>query len=96
MEFEDEDEVAIDITDYTLYFTVKQHPDDDEATYSQTVTSHSDPTNGVSAVNMTDEDTEDLLGNYYYEIRYKDDAGLVKTVCDGILTVGRSLQGAVS
>ena len=66
--------VLQNITDWTLYFTVKENisDDDSEAVINKKVTSHSDPTNGESLIELIASDT-DLVGDYWYSLDYKDE-----------------------
>lgn len=80
-----EDSTPVDITGYSILFTVKQEcklsEDDVDASISKTITSHSDPTHGKSSISLTNEDTDLDPGYYYWDIR------LIK---DGIITQTRS------
>lgn len=80
-----EDGVALDITGWTVYFTVKEFMTDTDANakIAKEITSHSEPLNGITLLELTSEDT-DLLGNYYYSVDYKDDEGK-----QGVLAKGR-------
>lgn len=81
----------IDITEWVVYFTVKSamKDTDDEAVIEKDIgdesgaTSHSDPTNGKTLIELSATDTN-LEGNYYYDVKYKDDSDNV-----GILFQGR-------
>ena len=81
-----EDNVATNITGWTVYMTVKENLSDVDgsAVLSKTVTTHSDPANGKSLIELTVDDTDITPGNYYYSIDYKtDDAD------EGIVITGR-------
>jgi len=75
-----EDGVAADITGSSILFTVKSDEYDADtadatALVSKTVTSHTDPTNGLSAITLSPTDTRGVTpGNYYYSIKI-DKAG---------------------
>lgn len=72
---------AKDITGWTVYFMVKRDIEDadSEALISKTITSHSDPTNGVTLFSIAREDTEELnYGKYVYDIQYITAGGLRK------------------
>lgn len=66
---------AADIRGATILFTVRdsEHDvsdtDDSEALISKDVTSHSDPTNGVSSIVLTPSDTRIAIGKHYYSIK---------------------------
>jgi len=75
-----------DITGWVIFFTVKEKQDDsdDDALISKDVDTHTDAVNGETKIVLTDEDTDDLpIGTHYYDIQYKDDGGLIKTVLSG-------------
>ncbi len=76
---------AKDITGWTIYFTCKENmiDADDNAKIKKDITSHSDPTNGKTLIELTITDTN-LIGSYHYDIKYKDDEGNT-----GILYRGR-------
>ena len=80
--FKDSDEVAIDITGYTIFFTVKQDETDTDANakISKTVTSHTSPTEGLSQVTLEPADTDLDVRKYYYDIQIKDGSGNITTV----------------
>jgi hypothetical protein len=69
------DGVATSIVGSTVLFTVKstEYDDDDtdgSALIQKTVTSHTDPTHGISTITLTPADTRDVVpGNYYYSIK---------------------------
>lgn len=69
----DADDVAINLTGATIYFALKKDLDlnDNESQIFKTVTSHTDPINGISTFKLTDTDwsftlEEDDNGNYIY------------------------------
>ena len=81
------DGVSQDITDWKVYFTVKSEAKDSDANavISKTITSHDDPTNGKTLIELEPADTADLdLGNYYYSMDFKDDEDQ-----EGVLFTGR-------
>ena len=90
----DDDGVSIDITDFTFLFTCKSDLtlDDDstvpEAELQYDVTSHSEPTNGKTKIEILNADTSDLLGNYMYSIKLitDDDPIKIYTVVEGLIT----------
>ena len=68
------DGVYEDITGWSIYFTAKANMNDSDANakISKTVTSHSDPTNGVTLITLEPADTDIDAGNYYYSMDWKD------------------------
>ncbi len=65
----------IDITGYTVFFTVKKNVNqsDDEAVISKTVTNHLNPTNGVTLIEITTTESDIPPGVYLYDIGYSKD-----------------------
>ena len=86
--FKDGSAVAIDITDWTVFFTVKEDRavPDAQADLQKVVTVHTDPDAGLSAITLDATDTDDLSGNYFYDIQVRTDEGKIMTVLSGIIT----------
>ena len=73
----------IDITGWTVFFTVKKKPhdtDDSKAVIAITQTEHTAPTQGLTILTILPEMSKDLLGDYFYDIQIKRPDGFVKTV----------------
>lgn len=83
--FKDSAGTAIDITGYTVWFIVKKKREDtdDEALINKTQTSHSDPTNGITTIDLTNSDTDIDAENLFYGIKWLDTSGDVLTIDDG-------------
>ena len=79
------DTIAINITGWTLEFLIKNYETDldSEAVVFQTVTTHLDPVNGISAFINSQSVTSTLTGRYYYYMRYFDTAGNRQTFLYG-------------
>lgn len=75
------DGVVIDITGQTLLFTVKKvrggSSDDSDAVISKTITSHSDPVNGLSELVLSETDTDIVAGRYVYDFKRVDGSTIV-------------------
>ena len=73
----------IDITGWTVFFTVKNKNDnsstDDDALITRTVTSHSDPVNGQTQVILSFDDTDIEPGIYKYDFQTISDTGIRTT-----------------
>lgn len=72
------DGAVLDITGYTAFITVKKKTTqtDDEAVISKTWTSHNDPTNGITQLNLENSDTQDIEpGVYMYDFQVTDTSG---------------------
>jgi hypothetical protein len=81
LEFTDEDDAVINITGWTVYFTVRKRPaetsiDTDTAEngaiITKTITSHTDAANGKTTVSLTKTDTNIDPGNYFYDVQIKN------------------------
>jgi hypothetical protein len=95
--FEDDNDVRLDITGWTIFFTVKANVDDlDTAAYiKKTITSHTNPTNGETQISLTSSDTSEV-GNYIYDIQYKSNIGTIKTVLEGYLSIAKDVTQRTS
>lgn len=80
--FTDINGTPINITGYTVFFTVKKDYAlaDAQANISKTVTSHTNPTSGATTVNLTHDDTDITPGNYYYDVQVKDTSNKITTI----------------
>lgn len=91
--FKDSDGNAIDITGDTIYFTVKKKENDVDANalIQKTVTSHSDPTNGITAIDLTDSDTDIDIGLWHFDIQRKVSSGEIQTILKDRFRVDRDI-----
>jgi len=80
--FTDGDGVAINITDWVIFFTVKKNENDADvdAIITKDVSVHSNPAGGISAIILTDTDTEVSPRIYWYDIQVKTDTGAIRTI----------------
>ena len=89
--FTDENGDAVDLSDVTLFFTVKEDFDDtdDEAKMKVTVASglHTASASGLSSVPLTHDDTDIEPGNYYWDIQLKYGDGTINSAKYGDLIV---------
>ncbi len=96
------DEVAEDITDFELYFVVKEkHADLDSAakikqkyvvsTPASGEVEVSDPTSGQITVTLSATETNLTPGTYYYEISYVDADGAAQVAFYGKFQVMKKL-----
>jgi len=81
-----ENGLGVDITDWTVYMTVKTNASDSDAIakIDKKVTTHTDAPNGKTIIELSSTDTDLDAGNYYYDIAYKDDDSN-----EGVLFQGR-------
>lgn len=85
LQFKNSGGSPIDITGWTVFFTVKSSPGsrDEDAVLQKTVTSHTNATGGLSAISCTAADTDNLQGDYYFDIQIKKSDGSIKTYLYG-------------
>jgi hypothetical protein len=91
LHFTDADDVDIDITGWTVYFTVKHRIEDTDANavLKKDITSHSDPTHGITVLILLATDTDNLRGDYFYDVQIKKVDNTIKTVMiDSLEVVG--------
>ncbi len=76
----------VDITDWTIYFTLKSSITDEDANalIDKKIISHTDPTNGETVITFTASETN-LVGNYEYSIDFKDDEDNEGVIQHGIM-----------
>ena len=91
--FTDSASAAIDITGYTVFFTVKEKNTDTDANakISKTVTSHSDATNGITTFSLTTTETDLEIKSYHYDIQLKDDSGNIITCVKSTFEVSQDI-----
>ena len=77
---------AIDISQWTVYFTVKTQKTL-IVMISKTVTVHTDPTNGISKIALSNADTNIARGTYKYFLTVKTGAGEIYPLLSGNMTV---------
>lgn len=92
----DGNRVALDITGYTVMLTIKVDPkdDDDDAILALDVTEHTNPTQGLTVIEITDSDWDEGYkgdpvpsGTYHFDVQYVDTDGKPKTVLIGTCVV---------
>ncbi|HNX02179.1 MAG TPA: BppU family phage baseplate upper protein [Candidatus Cloacimonas sp.] len=78
-----EDGTATDITDWTIFFTVKKNRNDsdDVALIKKDIGNdeHTDASKGETRIALLPEETIALNGKYYYDIQVKKDDGVIIT-----------------
>jgi len=69
-----ENGVSIDITGWTVYFTIKSSMEDTDAQakLAKTITTFANAASGIALIPLTTSDTNITAGNYWYSMDYKD------------------------
>ena len=92
--YSDEDkQVPLDITGYTFYFTAKKKIGDKDANavLSKDVTTHVNPTGGVTAIIFAPSDTVNKSGEYVYDIVREDTSAGKVQISKGTFTVEQAV-----
>jgi len=77
----------VDITGWTIYFTAKKNETDSDNSAVISITeTPTDPTNGKAELTIPHTTTYNLLGTYYYDVRFVNLSGIVNTVASGGIT----------
>jgi len=85
--FETDDCSPIDITGWTIFFTVKEKMTDTDtnAKIKKTITTHTNPLNGESEIILSPTETN-LSGSYVYDVQVKTSADSVLTLMNGTIS----------
>ena len=87
--------VAASIAGATIYFTAKavewdSFQNDSSEKIEKTITSHTDPVNGISTISLTAADTYIPAATYFYDIRIKTAEGKSYVLIEGTLVIDGS------
>jgi hypothetical protein len=97
--FKDENGTAINITGYTVFFTVKDNytsTTDTDALISKTVTSHTNPTQGITQITISDTENNLDEGEYYYDFQLKDTSDKISSTTRGAFIVTFDITRRIS
>jgi hypothetical protein len=95
----DSSAVAIDITGWTIFFSVKSSRSDLDATaiLTKAITSHTTPAIGLSSLVLDDTDTVNLLaGDYWYDLQFKSSTGLIMSSEAGIFSIDQDVTTKIT
>lgn len=98
----DSNDVAVNITGYTFYFTVKENATDDDgdAKIDKTITSHTDPANGQTTISLNSTDTNlpvtSSTQKYVYDVIMKDTSGKARTILNGVFIIRQRVRTTAS
>lgn len=87
--FYDENDDVINLTDCSIFTTVKQNKSDLDANakISASLTIESPATLGKATWTLVPADTQYLLGQYYWDVQLKSASGLITTVINDFFVV---------
>ena len=87
--FYDEDGDAVDLTDCSLFTTVKQYQEDVDASakISSSLSIVAPAVNGIATWTLVPADTQYLLGQYYWDVQMKNSVGKITTLIRDIFEV---------
>lgn len=94
----DENGDAIDITGYTYYYTVKRNRNDSDANalILKEITTHTDPTNGVTQIELLSADTLNKSpGSYLYNYIECNTSGQRKVLYEGNFILKQSIGDSI-
>jgi len=90
---------VIDITGYTIYMTVKALANisspDTSAIIQKIVTSHTDPTHGITHIALDSADTNVTAGEYFYDIQMKSPTGAVSSCVQGQFEILQDITASI-
>ncbi len=91
--FTDSDGNAIDLTGATIFFTVKKNKTDDDvdAVISKQIDSFDNPITGVAQLDLTNSDTNILVGSYWFDIQLKDSNSKISSSAAGRFIVAQDV-----
>jgi len=83
------DGASVDITGWTVYFTIKEKTEDldTSAKLAKTVTTFENATSGIALVELSIIETDITAGNYWYSFDFKDDDDNEGTVVSGKIKI---------
>jgi len=86
----------VDVTGYSFDFIAKNNPTDadGDAVLSYHVDSFQDPTHGKAVIIIPKSDCEDLISNYFYQIKMTNAHGKVRPIKLGIVTFLQDLMSS--
>jgi len=80
---------VVDITGWTIYFTVKESMEDIDASakIAKIVTTFANAEGGIALIELTSTDTDITAGNYWYSIDYRDSDDNEDTLLTGKIKI---------
>lgn len=84
----DNNEAPLDVTGWTVFFTIKNNKSDSDnkAVLQKNFTNFPAPLTGVVPIFVSNTETNNFKGNYFYDFQIKRADGIVLTVSSGGIT----------
>jgi len=98
LSFKNDDGTPLDITDYTIYFTVKRKKTDadSDSLIQKVITSHSNAVQGSTGIQLDHADTVDIkAGDYFFDIQVKDSGGKITTYVADTFTLAQDITQGI-
>ena len=95
MTFTDDDNAPIDLTGYTIFFTVKKDMNDTDAQAVIAVNTTTGDATGKVTIDLTSDDTDVTEGAYHYDLQLVK-GSIVESTKSDILSVVRDVKNGVS
>ena len=92
--FTDENDQAINITGWKIYFTAKTNvtdTDENAVIKKDVIDPHEDPLHGIGVIHLTTTETSVAIGKYFYDIQIKKSTGEIFTLLAGELRVNQDI-----
>lgn len=83
LEFKDDNDVPVNITGWSVYFTLKRNKSDISSIITKTITDLTDPINGKTTFIIPAIETDTLLGVYYYDCDLRTIQGSAYAIVSG-------------
>lgn len=85
----DDEGNPLNLTGAKVYFTVKRNKRDTDAqaVITQEVTTHIDPVNGVTEVDLTAEQTDLEPRSYFFDVQVKDSSDRIRSINYGLIRI---------
>lgn len=93
----DQDGAAVDLTDSTVFFTVKEKQTDVDASalIKKSITVHTDATHGKTTITLSVTETNLARGAYYYDIQVVK-SGLVQSTVSDTFRVSQDITTRIA
>jgi hypothetical protein len=92
----DTDGNAIDLTNKTVIFTMKENMFDEDYVIQKRITSHTDPTEGKTRVVLDHDDTNVTPKYYFFDLQVVSSTGKVTSIPRGQVRVMQDITAEAS